>query len=48
MTIICGFKEDCEVEVEGWATAIQSKAVSLATGWLVWMVKLSGVLVATP
>lgn len=43
------FRLDCEgVPVEGWAKAIQSKLVSAVTGWLVWMVKPAGVLVATP
>ena len=47
-TTICWFKLDWEVEVDGWASAIQSKLVSAVIGWLVWMVKPVGVLVATP
>ena len=34
-TTSCALRLDCEVLVEGWAKAIQSKAVSLATGALV-------------
>ncbi len=39
---------DCDGVDDGWLKAIQSNSVSAATGWLVWMIKPSGVLVATP
>ena len=42
------FIVDCDLVSSGWAKAIQSKVMSTDEVALIWMLKPSGVLVATP